>query len=442
MSPLLRLYLGFSAVSEPLWRIIHHRRLKRGKEVPARLPEKYGTYTSAPTHPKVLWFHALSVGESFALLPLIERALSDRPDAEAVLTTSTASSVEALAKANLPDRCRHILLPIDTARATRAFLDHWRPDLAAFAELDFWPRLMVETRLRNIPMVLVNSRVPDSNFERRKKLGGLTRDVVRFFDRLLVQDSLSRDRFVALGADPKTVEVVGALKAAARPLAADPAELSHLQTVFGTRPVWCAAATEGREHAAMIAAHTLVSAVLQNPLLILAPRFKEDAAEAQEMAQNAFDHVARRSADEPLTAKTQVYIADTFGEMGLWYRLAPVSFVGHSLSDGLDGKNPFEAAALGSAILSGPHMSYFSESYDALIAEGACQIVNDAQGIAQAVVALQDDTRRAAMLEGAARVVETRRAVLTRTWEVLKDALAAGSDQKTSSPVSKYPGGV
>ncbi len=423
MSPLLRLYLAFSSISGPLWRAIHKRRLARGKEVADRLPEKYGRYTITPSGRPVLWFHALSVGESFALLPLIELALKDLPEAEVVLTTSTASSVEALAKANLPDRCHHILLPIDTGRATRAFLDHWRPATAAFAELDFWPRLMVETHRRGIPMVLINSRMPDKNFERRQKLGRMMRDVLSFFDRLLVQDDLSRDRFIALGARAAKVEVVGALKAAARPLAAGEVELDTLRRVIGTRPVWCAAATEASEHPAMIDAHREITAALDKPLLILAPRFKDDGSEAEHLARAHFAHVARRSQGQKLTPETQVYIADTFGEMGLWYRLAPVSFIGHSLTPCLDGKNPFEAAALGSAILSGPNISYFSESYDALRAEGACRYVTDAPSLAKSVIALQDPAARHEMTEAAARVIEARRAVLDRTWDVLKAAL-------------------
>lgn len=423
MSPLLRLYLLFSNVSGPIWRRTHKRRLARGKEVADRLPEKYGHYTQAPTSARVFWFHALSVGESFALLPLIERALKDMPDAEAVLTTSTASSIEALAKAQLPDRCTHVLLPIDTKAATRAFLDHWRPDLAAFAELDFWPRLMMETHARGVPMVLINSRMPAHNFHRRKKLGGMMRDILRLFSILLLQDEESRKNFAALGAPEGRMEVVGALKAAARPLPADPAELAHFQDVVQGRPVWCAAATERSEHGTMIDAHQIVSDALQSPLMILAPRFKEDADEAEALARAAFANVARRSLDQPLTPDTQVYIADTFGEMGLWYRLSPISFVGHSLTNGLEGKNPFEAAALGSAILSGSEVSYFLESYDALYSEGGCIQVTDANSLAEAVVALQDEERRTAMCRGAARVIEARKLVLSKTWDVLRAQL-------------------
>ena len=323
------------------------------------MPELYGRYSGPDPGQRVLWFHSLSVGESFGLLPLIDVALKEMPDAEIVVTTSTASSVEALARADLPDRCRHILLPIDTSRATRAFLDHWKPTLADFAELDFRPRLMIETHRRGIPIVLINSRMPEQKFLRRQRLGGTMGDVLALFDRLVVEDELSRDRFVRLGAAAEKVEIAGALKPAARPLPADENELTAMKSAIGNRPVWCAAATEATEHAAMIEAYRLLSKWLVASLLVLAPRFKEDAADAERLARDLFPSVARRSRGQPLLPETQVYIADTFGEMGLWYRLAPVSFVGHSLTEGLEGKNPFGVAVLGSAILTGPHVSYF-----------------------------------------------------------------------------------
>lgn len=423
MSPLLTAYLGFSHISGPIWRAIHRRRLKRGKEVRARLPEKYGVYQHPRPKGEVLWFHALSVGESLALLPLIERALAVRPQSTAVLTTSTASSIAALGKAALPDRCIHVLLPIDTKRAVTRFLDYWAPSLAAFAELDFWPRLMVDTKARGVPMMLINSRLPEQNFERRKRLGGMARDIVGLFDRLLVQDDQTRERFQELGAAPDRIRVLGALKAAARPLPADLVALEKLRAGIGTRPVWCAAATQGDEHAAMIAAHVAFSRMADTPLLILAPRFVDDADAAEALAFESFSKVARRSRGEWPSQETEVYIADTFGEMGLWYRVAPISFVGHSLLGGLEGKNPFEAAALGSAILYGPHVSYFAESYEALAQASAARLVTSPDELASTLTELQSEPARRNLTEAAQRVIADHREVLDHTWDELAAAL-------------------
>ena len=425
MPPLLSLYLAFSHISLPLWKFSHRRRLKKGKERPERLPEKYGRYSLPRPKGEVFWFHALSVGESLALLPLIEKTLAERPDASVVLTTSTATSQQALKNARLPENCHHILLPIDTAQATRRFLDHWKPNLAAFAELDFWPRLMVETSRAGIPMVLINSRMPKHNFTRRKKLGGMMREVLRLFQRLLVQDEASVERFVALGADPAKVEVLGALKTFARPLPADENLLPDLQTQLAHRPVWLAAATMAEEHKAMIEAHQDLLNHYPDALLIVAPRHIVDGEDAEVQARTLGLKTARRSAGETPARECQVYVADTIGEMGLWYRLAPVSFVGHSLPpEGIymEGKNPFEAAALGSAILHGPAVSYFSESYEALAGAGGAQLVQSAQDLASAIDNLQTPEARRAMSDGAKQVVESGQHVLNRTWEILAEA--------------------
>ncbi|NNE86824.1 MAG: 3-deoxy-D-manno-octulosonic acid transferase [Silicimonas sp.] len=422
VSPLLSAYLAFSKVSDPVWTWVHKRRLTKGKEIAGRLREKYGVYPEARPSGRVLWFHALSVGESLALVPLIEKTIAEMPDAHVVLTTSTATSVAALDKAGLPKRAHHVLLPIDTARAVARFLDHWKPNVAVFAELDFWPRLMVDTHRRGVPMVLINARLPAQNFERRRKLGGMMRDVLGLFDALLVQDAASKERFASLGAPIERISAVGALKSAARPLPCDAGELAVLQASVGARPVWLAAATIAQEHALMVAAHARVCEGLPDALMIVAPRHVADGEALEAKARAQFEHVARRSSGEGMGVKTQVYIADTIGEMGLWYRLSPVSFVGHSLDsdgDGLEGKNPFEAAALGSAILHGPAVSYFAESYEALAREEAAREVVGAASLADAVLALQDDDSRARMLEGAMRVIDAQSAVLTETWEAI-----------------------
>ncbi|MCV6591345.1 MAG: 3-deoxy-D-manno-octulosonic acid transferase [Silicimonas sp.] len=423
MSPLTWAYLGFSQISGPIWRFAHGRRLQKGKEDPARLAEKYGRYSRERPAGEVIWLHALSVGESLALVPLIEHALEQRPGAHVVLTSSTLTSVRALEGAGLPARCIHVFQPVDTAPAVRRFLDHWRPDVAGFAELDFWPRLMIDTARRGIPMVLINSRMQAGNFVRRSKIRGMTRDVLRLFDHLLVQDGASAERFAALGAAQGRIEVAGALKAVARPLPCDAAERARLAGEIGARFVWLASSTFETEQAAVVAAQGAVLAAVPEALMIWAPRHLRDADAGEALAVAAGLRVARRSRGEAITPEVQVYLADTIGEMGLWYRLAPVSFMGHSLHEDLEGKNPYEAAALGSAILHGPHVAYFAESYAGLAEEGAARVVSDGEALAQAVVALGESGVRDGMVAGAARVVEANRDVLYRSWAALEARL-------------------
>lgn len=426
MSPLTRLYLAFSQVSGPIWRLLHRKRLKKGKEDPARLTEKYGFYPKERPKGRLYWFHALSVGESLALLPLLDRALEEDPEATVLITTSTATSVLALKKAGLPARAIHVLLPIDTSRTVRRFLHHWMPDVAVFAELDFWPRLMIDTHRRAIPMVLVNSRMSTSSFKSRGKLKGMMRDILGLFDALLVQDPESAARFKELGADPEKVVVAGALKAAARPLPADEAELADLKDRIGDRPIWLAAATRDLEEPAMLRAHRSVAETRPDALLIIAPRFLESADEIEVLSKDLFGHVARRSKKELPDASTNVYLADTIGEMGLWYRLASVSFIGHSLGPAgkpLGGKNPYEAAALNSAILFGPSVADFSETYQALQDANAAVLVEDENELAAAVLRLFDERARTPLLDGARQVIAARRSVLDTTWSAIERVL-------------------
>lgn len=426
MSPLTRLYLAFSQVSGVIWRISHRKRLKKGKEDPGRLSEKYGIAPRDRPDGTVLWFHALSVGESLALLPLIDRALEADANTTVVITTSTVTSVAALGKADLPDRAIHVLLPIDTAQAVRRFLDHWTPSVAVFAELDFWPRLMFETHRRRIPMILVNSRMSPQSFASRSKLRGMMGDILGLFESLLVQDPDSAARFTMLGADPMKILVAGALKAAARPLPADQVELEDLKVRIGQRPIWLAAATRDVEEPAMIRAHQMVIEAHPNALLIIAPRFLDSADEIEATAVSVFDRVARRSRGEKPDRATEVYVADTIGEMGLWYRIAPVSFIGHSLGPHgkpLGGKNPYEAAALGSAILHGPAVDDFSETYQAFQEASASVLVGDESELSQSVLMLLDVDKRAPVLSAARAVVEARREVLDVTWGKISEVL-------------------
>lgn len=427
MSPLTRLYLAFSSVSDPIWRAVHRRRLKRGKEDAARLLEKYGRAAGPRPEGEVLWFHALSVGESLALVPLIERALAERPGASVVLTTSTVTSIAALEKAGLADRVTHAMLPIDTGAAVGRFLRHWRPALAVFAELDFWPRLMIETHRRGVPMVLVNSRMSEASFRNRGRLGGIMRDVLGLFDRLLLQDEESVARFVALGAPRDRIEVVGALKAAARPLPADAGALDALRAAIGGRPVWLGAATHPVEEPEVVAAQEAVRSAFPDALLIVAPRYMDSANALEAAARKRFGRVARRSQGEVPDAETEVYIADTIGEMGLWYRLAPVSFIGHSLvapdGRGGGGKNPYEAMALGSVVIHGPDVSDFSETYVALAEAGAAREVRSGDALAAAVVEMLDAEHRAPLKRAADRVIAERRGVLDVTWAALESML-------------------
>ncbi|RVV98980.1 3-deoxy-D-manno-octulosonic acid transferase [Mesobaculum littorinae] len=436
--PTLSLYLAAARLSEPLWRRLLSRRAAQGREDATRWREKLGRGMAPRPEGPVLWFHALSVGESLALLTLIRRLGAAHPQAQFLLTTTTRSSAEALDHVGLPPRTIHQFAPADAPGPLTRFLAHWRPMALVVAEFDLWPLTLLAVRRAGLPMLLINSRITDRRFVRRMKRRALYGHLLRHFDRILAQDGTSADRFAALGADPVRVSVMGVLKSAADPLRDMPQARAELAHRIGDRPVWLAAATERREEPLIAAAHDAARPACPGLLLIHAPR-QTAAADAAEAAHHAHGlTVARRSRGEPITPATDVYLADTMGEMGLWFRLAPVTFIGHSLpvpeGEPLAGKNPFEALALDTYVLHGPDTSYFAESYAMLDAAGAAGSVTDAQSLARAVVAAQSPGARAAQTAAA-------RAALAAAQAPLDAAIGATSPllDATAPPLAPAP---
>jgi len=428
-APLLAAYLGAARLSGPFWRLALARRTRAGKEDPARVAEKLGRPGRPRPAGTLLWFHAVSVGESLALLTLLQRLGEEMAGAHFLLTTITRTSAEALAKAGLPARVIHQFAPADAPGPVAAFLDHWRPDAAIVSERDLWPLTLTETHARGIPMLLINARVTNRGFRRRKRLPALYRGVYALFDRILMQNEASRDRFVALGAPAGRLEHMGVLKTASAPLPDRAEERARLETLLDGRPRWVAGSTHRLEEAQILDAHAAARERLPDLLLILAPRQPDlaDATEAEARARFDTPLLARRSRGEPPGPATAVYLADTIGDMGLWFRLAPVAFMGHSLPvEGrvLTGKNPWEAIALGAVVLHGPNLGNFAESYAALEAAGATLAVDDAAGLARAVVAAQDADFRAPRVVAAAAAAAAAQAALDRAAAAVAALLA------------------
>ncbi len=423
----LRAYLGVAAVSGPLWRLAVRRRTARGKEDAGRLGERWGQASVARPAGPLLWVHALGIGEATAMLSVIRAVQSVRPDIAVLLTTGTRTGADGLARMGLPAGVIHQYAPVDAPGPVARFLDHWRPDALLLAELDLWPLMLSRLAGRGVPMVMANARLTDHRFAGRMRMRPLMRDVLALFATVLVQDDLTATRMGLLGADPGRVRVAGLLKAAAAPLPDKPHDRATLGTAIAGRPVWLAAATEARETTAVLAAHRTVLQAMPDALLILAPRQITDAESVAQAVAAAFGQVARRSLGE--APDGAVYLADTMGEMGLWYRLAPVAFVGHSLRvDGatLTGKNPFEAVALGAAVLHGPCVGNFAESYAVL---GTAGQVDSAADLGAAVIALLgDDVARRTMAERAAKQLAQQQAALPLTLDaVLRHLPPAGN---------------
>lgn len=379
----LAIYRGAGRLLTPLALAHFRRRAERGKEDPARLDERFGFPSRPRPAGPVLWVHAASVGESLSVLPLLRRVLAERPGLHAVMTTGTVTSARLLA-AQLPARAAHQYAPIDLAPAVDRFLAHWRPDLALWTESEFWPAAIAAAAAR-APLVLLNGRVSARAFSRWSRLRPLAASLLGGFALCLAQSRQNEQRLKALGA--RDVRYLGNLKWSVPDLAADGAELARMEAAFASRPRWLAASTHPGEEALVLDADRGLRAGHSDLLTILVPRHPGRGGEIARQLRGQGANVALRSAGEGPDRATEIYVADTMGELGLWYRLAPVAFIGGSLVPH-GGQNPLEPARLGAAVVHGPHMENFAEIVAALADAGACRAVGAAGELSAAVADL------------------------------------------------------
>jgi 3-deoxy-D-manno-octulosonic-acid transferase len=420
-SLLLRLYLAVSRRAGGVARRALDRRRAAGKEDPERLDERMGRTARPRPEGQLVWFHAASVGEAASLLELLRRLEQARPRLTCLVTTVTVSSARFVGE-RLPDTCIHQYVPVDVLPWVRAFLDHWRPDVAVWTESELWPGMVCECYDRSIPMLLINARISNRSFRRWRATGAMARALLARFDRILAQDDLAGEQLAALGADPDRLSVEGSLKEGAAPLTYDEAERQAVARAFAGRPVWLAASTHPGEDEIALTAHARARRALPMLALILAPRHPARGDALAEMLRGRGLSVAQRSKGEAIGVDTDVYLADTLGEMGLWYRVASVSFVGGSLVE-VGGHNPFEPALLGSAILYGPHVRNFIDAYRRLASVGAAVLVRSDADLGEALVATMAPDRAAEMAAAAWEVCSEGAAITDTVMAAIGDAL-------------------
>lgn len=396
------LYLAISELSygPAIW--ILNRRLQNGKEDPTRYTERLGDASIKRPKGPLIWFHAASVGEALSLLDLINAILNERDDVNVLLTSGTTTSAEILAL-RLPDRAYHQFVPLDSARAVRRFLRHWKPNVAVWTESEMWPALMHLTHKSGCPMLLVNGRISRRSARRLKWLGSYAKSLLARFEVIMTEDERLADRFFRLGVNPEKIEVTGSLKDTAMALPYNENQLKQFSKVLGGKQVWLAASTHKGEEKAVAEAHRYAKRTAHGLILILAPRHPDRGPEIARDLRAQGWRVAQRSANEPMARDTEIYLADTMGEMGLWYRLAPISFVGGSLVD-VGGHNPFEPALLGSAILHGPNVYNFESAYDRFAQADASVVVSSSVELGPMLVETLPADRTASLAQAAWRV--------------------------------------
>ncbi len=421
----LALYLGLTRLAGPVVRRHLATRTTLGKEDPARLGERLGT----PGHPRptgqLVWFHAASVGEAVSLLGLIAALREAEPKLHILLTTGTVTSASVMDN-RLPEGVIHQFVPVDTAAAVRGFLDHWRPDLAIWTESDLWPRLVVDTHARHVPMLLINARISRRSAGRLRWAGGYAASLFNRFSAILAQDDAAADRIYALGATPERISVSGSLKDTAQPLPHDPDVLKSIVGLFKGRSVWLAASTHDGEEVLAAQAHREARRRFPGLILVIAPRHPDRGPEIARRLRADGWRVAVRSKDDKPDRNCEIYLADTLGEMGLWYRVAAVSFVGGSLVP-VGGHNPFEPALLGSAILHGPHVHNFETGYARFRRAGAAVLVPQADALGQKVIEALPPDRAAALANAAWSASSEGGDVLERVLDVVRAHLPKAS---------------
>ncbi|PHS37097.1 MAG: 3-deoxy-D-manno-octulosonic acid transferase [Robiginitomaculum sp.] len=425
-TPLLKSYSTATRMAAPALPLWLKRRARKGKEDPARLGERNGVAglprPDLKSGGKLIWLHAASVGESQMLMPVILRILAQFSEHNIVITTGTVTSAELLAE-TLPTRAVHQYAPADHPKAVANFLAHWQPDLAIFAESELWPNMIMQTKALKIPMALINARMSATSIERWDKRGKKSGQVLLgAFDLIMAADTTTAAGLTWLTG--REVEAAGNLKDAAPALPVDKLALQKLKSAIGRRPVWCAASTHVGEEILVGSAALAVKAKKPKALLILAPRHPERAKEVKDILTKMGLSVLRRSSHRMPTDKTDVYLVDQIGKMGLVYRLAKTAFVGGSLLEGLSGHNPLEPARLDCAVITGPHIASFADTYMPMMAFDGVKRILSPDDLAPAVLKyLSDPKARKAKAKAALNFAESRDAVLDYVWQHLHPLL-------------------
>lgn len=411
----LMLYRCAGAAAYPLIGSYVTWRVAKGKEDRSRSRERYGfTRRERPNGP-LIWVHAASVGETIAVMPLVESILAY--GVNIVLTTGTVTSAK-VAEERLGDRIIHQYVPLDLKPAVSRFLDHWRPDLAIIAESEIWPMTILELGARHVPQVLVNGRLSDRSFASWKKRTNIAEALFENLAHVVAQSEVDGQRFKELGARP--VSVSGNLKVDTNPPPADQQALDVLRQQIGKRPTWAAVSTHEGEEAVAAEVHTTLAVRHPGLLTIIVPRHPERADALAEQFAAMGLKVARRSAGEPVQPDTAILLGDTIGEMGLYLRLTEIAFVGRSLTS-QGGQNPLEPAMLDTAVLSGRNVQNFRDSYQRLLDKGGAKLVRDRAMLAAAVnFLLTNETARRDMMAAGKATVDEMRGALARTLKSLE----------------------
>ncbi len=403
-SLLLSGYLFASALVPFLGRLIANRRMKIGKEDPNRIAERFGVPSISRPQGKIIWFHAASVGEALSVLPLVRLLKQKRPDTSILLTTGTLTSAK-IVKMYAGKEVLHQFIPYDIKPWIGKFLSYWKPSLTVLVESELWPTIIVEVKKAKIPLILINGRMSEKSLYQWQKHPKTASVLMNKLDHVTVQTQDVKSLFHKIGYPKEKIEVVESLKLTADPLPHCPNDLDDFKSTIDGKIVWVAASTHQGEEEAILKVFKLLSQKIQNLFLIIVPRHPERGKEIKAMAGKIGIDTKLRTENTLPSPDDKVYIADTLGEMGLWYRIGNFAFIGGSLVS-VGGHNPYEPAILECPIIHGPHVFNFSDAYQKLSdCKGSIPITspNDLERVVKKIV---DTTVQKKLTENAKRILQ------------------------------------
>jgi 3-deoxy-D-manno-octulosonic-acid transferase len=412
----LSLYRAAATALKPAARWLLNRRARAGKEDPDRLTERLGQAGQPRPEGRLIWIHAASVGESQMALTVAEALLAQHSNAHVLITSGTRTSANLIANRGL-DRLIHQFPPVDAPDWVSAFLDHWRPDLAVFTESELWPNLILAAKARGVPLALMNARMNRKSLDGWARWPQSARTLLGAFDWIGAADQRTADGLSSLTG--QTITYAGNLKLECGLPAPDPETLAEVQALIGDRPVFVAASTHVGEETLIANAHAKLLTSHPDALMILVPRHPERASEVADILNAAGLSYAQRSKGET-PQSVQVWLADTLGEMALWYALCPVAVIAGSFMDGIGGHNPIEASRAGASVVTGPYVDSFADVYAVYDAHDARNVAHTADEVATQI--------RQGWSDGG-RMIENARAAL--------DALPGGALPLTLSHLNR-----
>ncbi len=412
----LRGYRALQTLLSPVIDIYLRYRKLIGKEDIKRFPERLGRPSIARPQGNLLWIHAASIGESVSVLPLLEAIGEKYPSVNILLTTGTVTSAKLMAK-KLPKAVIHQFVPVDLHYAVKRFLSYWRPDLAIWVESELWPNLVHETSQTGCPMLLVNARMSDDTLKKWQKHKELSEKIFGGFSMCLAQNDREAEKFSQAGI--KNSVNAGNLKYESPSLPADPEATANLIRMIGNRRIWVASSTSKGEEEIAALTHIKLSEKYPDLLTIIVPRHPDRAEDIRKMLDAKNLNVAQRSKGEEALDEIQIYLADTIGELGIFYRISNIVYVGGSLVEH-GGQNPLEPARLNCAIITG-HITYnFQEIYSEMEAFNAVMVVKDKTELLEKLTQLFADNKMVDLYaEQALQFIQSKSGVIDNYMNLL-----------------------